>query len=156
VVQKKSPAEINQLAEAARQSLEALKPPLNALGDKFTALHQQFDALPPDLPDFDETRAKFNGTDEGLGRMNAKLPWLSGRIDAAVKSGDGAELEEISKSIAQSQQEIPQVEQIAMELFHEVLPFTRLAAKLEAQKKSSCEAAEKVDPAAVAKKLSSH
>src|SRR3954468_17280182 len=76
VLVKKSPAELKQLADSARESLEGLKPPLAAMNAKFTALHQQFDPLPPDLPNFGSTRGKFYSADEGLGRMNAKIPWL--------------------------------------------------------------------------------
>lgn len=161
VVVKKSPAELKQLADSANQSLEELKPLLAALSAKFTALHQQFDPLPPDLPDFSETRGKFNSADEGVGRMNAKIPWLSAQLDAAVKAGDGAELEEISKSIARTRGEIPQVEQIYTELFHQVLPFTRIAAELEARKKAQCEAdntgaTTAAAAAAMSKKSSAH
>jgi len=158
VVVKKSPAELKQLADSARQSLEGLKPLLAGLNTKFVALHQQFDPLPPDLPDFGLTRGKFNSADEGLGRMNAKIPWLSGQLEAAVKAGDGAELEEISKSIANSYNDIPQVEQVWAELLHEVMPFTRIAAELEARRKAMCEsdnngATTAAAAAAVSKKL---
>lgn len=136
---KKSPAEIIQLAESEKKSLEELRPQLSALNAKFVTLHGQFDALPADLPDFGEVRGKFYGADEGLGRMNAKIPWLIGRIDSAVKSGDGAELDDISKSIARSFDEIPEVNQIAMELFHQAMQFTRLAEELRASTKASCE-----------------
>ena len=156
VASKKSPAELKQLADSANQSLAGLTPLLSALNEKFTALHPQFDALPQDLPDFGPTRAKFYASDEGLGRMNAKLSWLRGRLDAAIKSGDGVELEEISQSLARSYQEIPQVDQIAIELLHEVPPFTRMAAELEARKQAACEAEKSGLAATVAKKLSAH
>jgi hypothetical protein len=158
VVVKKSPAELKQLADSARQSLEGLKPLLAGLSSKFAALHEKFDPLPPDLPDFGATRGKFNSADEGLGRMNAKIPWLSGQLDAAVKAGDGAELEEISKSIANTYSELPQVEQIFTELLHEVMPFTRLADRIEANRKAACEAAaaSSIDTEAVSRKLSGH
>jgi hypothetical protein len=139
VVIKKSPAELKQLTESVNQSLEGLKPVLAALSLKFKTLHEQFDPLPPDLPDFGMTRSKFYSADEGVGRMSAKIQWLQGQLDTAVKAGDGAELEELSKSIANTYAEVPQVEQIYMELVHEVLPFTRIAAELEARRKASCE-----------------
>lgn len=156
LLSQKSPAELKQLADSAHKSLDGLAPLLSALNEKFAALHPQFDALPQDLPDFGPTRAKFYASDEGLGRMNTKLSWLRGQIDAALKSGDGAELEEISQSIARSYQEIPQVERIAIELLHEVPPFTRMAAELEARKQAVCEAEKSGLAATVAKKLSVH
>lgn len=156
VLVKKSAAEIKQLTDSARQSLEGLKAPLAALNQRFADLRPKFDQLPSDLPDVDQTRAKFYSSDEGLGRMNAKLPWLSGRIDAALKSADGAELEEISRSIARTYDEIPQVDRIALELFHEVLPFQRMAAEMEARKQAMCEAEKAGLAATVAKKISAH
>jgi hypothetical protein len=156
LLSKKSSAELKQLADSAHKSLDGLAPLLSSLNEKFAALHPQFDALPQDLPDFGPTRAKFYASDEGLGRMNTKLSWLRGQIDTALKSGDGAELEEISQSIARSYQEIPQVERIAIELLHEVPPFTRMAAELEARKQAVCEAEKSGLAATVAKKLSVH
>jgi hypothetical protein len=123
-----SRAELTQRADAARRALEELKAPLGALNVTFTSLHEQFDPLPPGLPGFGETRAKFYATAEGLGMMRAKVPWLSGRIDAAVKSGNQAELEEISQDIAHTHEEIRQVDQLALELLHQVQPFKKLAA----------------------------
>jgi len=140
VVVKKSPAEIKKLADAATESLEGLKPLLAALNTKFTSLHQQYDTLPTDLPEFGETRAKFYAADEGVGRMNAKIPWLSGRISDAVKAGDGAELEEVSKTIAATYSEdVPQANHAALELLHAVAPFTHMAETYQANNKASCD-----------------
>lgn len=140
VVVKMSPAELKQLADSTRESLEGLKPLLAGITTKFTTLRQQFDPLPPDLPDFGPTRGKFYSADEGVGRLNAKIPWLSTQLDAAVKAGDGAELQELSKSIDNTYKDLPEVEQVYMELLHEVPTFTRIAAELEARKKAACEA----------------
>lgn len=159
-VVKKSPAELKQLADTATQSLEGLKPQLAGLNARFVALHEKFDPLPSDLPDFGETRGKFNAVDEGLGRMNAKVPWLTGQIDAAVKAGDGAELEELNKSIANSYSEVQEVDKLATELLHEVMPFTRIAAEVEARRKAQCESDNKgaatAAAAAMSKKMSTH
>lgn len=122
-----NPAELQRLAAAARQGLEGLKAPLDALNERFRALHQEFDPLPPGLPGFGETRAKFYSAAIGVGTMGSKLPWLSSRIEAAVKAGDRAELEEISKSIARTHDEIRRADRIALELLHQVRPFEKLA-----------------------------
>jgi len=155
VVVKKSPAELKQLADSATESLEGLKAPLASLTEKFKALHLKFDPLPQDLPDFEPTRGKFNSADEGLGRLNAKVVWMTAKLDAAVKAGDGAELEEISKSIASTYDDLPQVNQVAMELLHEVMPFTRMADQYEANKRAMCDS-DKLGPEAISKKLSAH
>jgi hypothetical protein len=153
VVVKKSPEEIKQLAASATESLENLKPLLAGLSEKYKSLHTLFDPLPPDLPDFEPTREKFNGADEGVGRMNAKVGWLTGRIDAAVKAGDGAELEEIPKSIDSTRNDVSEALKVYMELIHEVMPFTRAAEEYEANKRALC-ASDKTGPDAVSKKSS--
>jgi len=153
VVVKKSPEELKQLVESTTQSLEGLKPQLANLGEKYKALHVIFDPLPPDMPDFSPVREKFNGADEGVGRMNAKVAWLTARIDAAAKAGDGAELEEIKQSITNTYNDVPEASKVALELSHEVMPFTRLAEQYEANKQAMC-ASDKTGPEAVSKKAS--
>ena len=160
VVVQKSPAELKQLTDSANQGLEGLKPLLSALDAKFSALHQQFDPIPPDLPEFGGTRGKFYAAEEGLGRMNAKIPWLSSQLAAAVKSRDGAQLEELSASITRSYEDVRQVNQVAMELLHEVRPFTKLAEEYEANQKAECETnmsgSTAVTVAEASKRLSAH
>ena len=139
VVVKKSPAEMKQLADSATQQLEGLKPLLAGLNAKFDDLHKQIDPLPSDLPEFGETRSKFYAADEGLGRMNTKVSLLPGQLDAAVKAGDGAELEEVTKAIARTYEDVPQVDRVAMELFHEAPKYQRAAEQVDADKKAACE-----------------
>jgi len=150
---KKTPEELEKLGASAREALEGLKPSLGALNEKYKALHAEFDPLPPDLPDFEATRGKFNSADEGLGRMNAKIPWLSAQLDSAIKAGNAAELTEISKSIESSYADIPQANQVAMELLHEVRPFIKMAERREMNQNASCDVA-KVEPEAVSKRFS--
>jgi len=166
VVVKKSPEELKKLADAANQSLEELKPQLASLNEKFDALHKQFDPLPTDLPEFGETRSKFYAADEGLGRMNAKLAWASGQLESATKSGDGAKLEEVTTALAGTYADVKEANQVAMELLHQVMPFTRMAENYRANTKGMCETTGAasapgatpggVSRAAVAKKLAEH
>lgn len=135
----KNPAELKRDAEAAQQALAGLKPLIEGLNGRISALHQQFDPLPPGLPGFGETRGRFYGTAEGVGRMNAKVPWLSGRIDAALKAGDSAELNQVSKDIAHGYEEVRQVERIASDLGREVEPFKHVVEEALITGKASCE-----------------
>jgi len=139
VVIKTNPEELARKAEAAKQSLEGLKPQLSALNATLAELHREFDPLPPGLPGFGETRGKFYTTAEGLGTMNASLSWLSGRIDSAVKSGNGAELDAISKDITQKYDEVRHVDRITLELREEVRPFKTKVEDSLVSGKSSCE-----------------
>jgi hypothetical protein len=122
-----NPAEIKRLADSARQGLEGLGPPLDALNGQYAALQQRFDPLPPGLPGFGDTRAKFYSAAIGVGTLGSKLPWLTKRIDAAVKAGDRAELEAISKDIAHTHEEMRQADRIALELLPRVQTFAKLA-----------------------------
>jgi len=169
VVVKKSPEEMKKLADSATKSLEELKPLMTALNAKFDALHKQFDPLPTDLPEFGETRSKFYAADEGIGRMNAKLSWGASQLDSAVKSGNGAQLEEVAQSLARTFDDVKEADQLALELMHEVMPFTRMADNYAANMKAMCDpggvsaapggastAPGAVSRAAVAKKMLGH
>jgi hypothetical protein len=136
---KKRPEEIKRDAEAATKALEGLKTPMNDLTAKFMALHKVYDPLPPALPGFGETRAKFYSAAEGLGMMTAKIPWFSSRIDDAVKAQDGAELAAISKDIAHTYDELRVVDRISIELLHEIQPFKQKMDDVQASGKNACE-----------------
>ena len=138
-----SPAEVKRQADSARQSLDGLKPLLAAQNARFAELHRQFDPLPPGLPGFGETRGSFYAVDEGLGRLNTKLIWLSGRIDTAVQDGDIGELEQVSHDIARTSVDIQKVDRLGLELADQVRPFQQEAAikleRLQALGKTTCE-----------------
>lgn len=158
---RKSPEEIQKLADSANRSLAELEPRLASLNAKFDSLHKLFDPLPPDLPEYGETRSKFYAADEGLGRMNAKLPWLASQIESAIKASDGAQMEELSKSVTRTFDDVQQVDRLALELLHEVMPFTRMAENYAANTKGMCDpggvsATPGVSRAAAAQKLAEH
>ena len=136
-------AELERRAARVKQSLVGLQKPLGAVSEAYRALHREFDPLPPGLPGYGETRAKFYAADNGLGTMNAKLPWLAGRIDAAVKAGDSAGLKAISEDIAATHDQVKRAEQIAVELREQVKPFHALAEQkadeLELRGKLTCD-----------------
>jgi hypothetical protein len=137
------PVALKREADAARQSLDGLRPLLAVQNAKFAELHRQFDPLPPGLAGFGETRGTFYGVDEGLGRLNTKLSWLSGRIDAAVQAGNLAELQEISKDITRTSADIQKVDRLGLELAEQVRPFQQEALikleRLQALGKTTCE-----------------
>jgi outer membrane protein OmpA-like peptidoglycan-associated protein len=139
---KNKPDEANKPAmaldgEATKKSLEGLEPQLNELLTKFAALHKQYDPLPASLPGFGDVRSKFYATGEALGRVSAKIAWLSDRLDAALKSGDREELRQVSKDIAKTHDEIRQIDKVTVELVHQVLPFQRMMKELEAQENAA-------------------
>ena len=139
VVVKKTPAEMKALTDSAKQSLDGLSPLIAEKNAKFATLRPQVEALPPDLENFGPTRGKFFGAQEALGRLNSEVAWLQGRMDAAVKANDGGEMDDISKSIARAYDDLPEFDQVYMELVHEVPAFERQAAQVKAQEKAACE-----------------
>lgn len=102
---------------------------LTALNGKLTALHAEFDPLPPGLPGFGETRARFYAVSIGLGTLGSKLPWLSSRVDAAIASGSGAELQAVVEDVAQTQAQAREAERATAELLQQVQPFKQRAAE---------------------------
>ncbi|MES1186172.1 MAG: hypothetical protein ABUL60_20330 [Myxococcales bacterium] len=134
-----NPAELGRNADAAKESLEGLKPLVAALNKQFEELHHKYDTLPPALPGFADTRGKFYSTAEGLGTMNAKLVWLSGRIESALKAGDGAALAETGRDITHTYDEVRQVERVTAELVQEMPPFLQQAEQAQANGLRSCE-----------------
>jgi hypothetical protein len=139
VVVVKNSAELKRDTETARRALAGLKPLVEALNGKVATLRRQFDPLPPGLPGFGETRGRFYAVAEGVGRMNAKVSWLSGRIDAALKAGDSAELGEVAKDIAHAYAEVRQVDQIVADLGRDVEPFKHVVEDALVTGKASCE-----------------
>lgn len=120
---KKSPAELKKLSDSAKKSLDGLTAPVDALRARIAELHKEFDPLPPGLPGFGETRSEFYTTAEGVGMMHAKLTWLAGRLDTATKTGNGDELEEVSKDITKTYDEVATADRITVGLIHKVQPF---------------------------------
>lgn len=116
-----------------KRSLDELQPRITELTAKFATLHKQVDPLPSDLPGFNEVRGKFYATDEGLGRISGKVAWLSGRLEAARKSGNREELREISTDIAKTHDDLRQIDRVVLELIHQVPPFQRMAAALNGE-----------------------
>jgi hypothetical protein len=135
-------------ADAVKQSLDQLKNRFAELKKKFMALREQVDTIPPDLPGFSEVRSTFYAAEEGRGTTEAKTIWLSERLDAAVRSGNRAELEQISKDIAATYDDIRKIDELHVKLLHQVMAFQRMARQAkDAEKQAEQEAA----AAAVAK-----
>jgi hypothetical protein len=114
-------------ADAVKQSLDGLKKQFAELQTKFMALRKQVDAIPPDLPGFQEFRAKFYAAEEGRGVTDGKTMWLSSRLDEAVSVGNRAELEQISKDITQTYDDIRRIDELHVKMMHQAMAFERMA-----------------------------
>lgn len=134
--------------EAVKQSLEKLKNQLAGLKTRFMDLRTRVESIPPDLPGFGETRARFYAAEEGRGTTDGKAAWLSGRLDAALASGNGEELQQISNDIAGSYQDIRKIDELYVKLLHEIMSFQRMARDQEqAEKEAAAAPSPKPQPA---------
>jgi len=120
-------AEVAPNKDSIKQSYDELKPQLVLLRTMFSGLRQQLEALPEDLPGLDETRAKLFSAEEVLGVTGGRVTWLSGELDSAMQTGRNEQLQRISKQIADTGDEMRQLDRVGLELTHQLLPFERMA-----------------------------
>jgi hypothetical protein len=116
-----------------KQSLDGLNKQLDELTTKFGDLRKQIDALPPDLPGYSETRAKFYGTEEGRGVTALKLTLMAGRLDAASSAGNAADLDQLSQDVAKTYGELHEFDQLYVTLLHQVMTLQRVQARQKAE-----------------------
>jgi uncharacterized coiled-coil protein SlyX len=115
-------------AESVRQSLEGLRKQFAELKTRFMDLRTRVESIkPPEPPGFNDARARFYAAEEARGTTEAKVSWLASRLDTASSTGNRAELDEISKEIAQSQADIAKIEQLHVKLLHQIMSFERMA-----------------------------
>ena len=119
-------------ASAVKQSLDALKPQFAELKKRFMDLRERVESIPPDFPDFQETRARFYEAEEARGVTDGKVSWLQSRFDAASSSGNRDELQDISKEIAKTQGDIRKIDELHTKMLHEMMRFQRMARQEEA------------------------
>ena len=110
-----------------KQSLDGLKSQLGDLETRFSTLRKQVEAVPPNLPGGSELRGRFYAIEEGRGITDEKVKLLSGRLDSALSSGKRQEIRQISKEIAETHDELDQIDQLHIALMHQVMAFQRLA-----------------------------
>src|SRR5262245_38089894 len=111
---------------AARHSLGGRKTELAAQRKRVVALREQCAAVTPEIEAFGEVRSRFYATEEGRGTTDAKAAWLSGRLDAALSAGNGPELEQISKDVAGTYEDIRKIDDLYVKLLHQVMAFQRM------------------------------
>jgi len=133
--------------DAVKQSLDRLKSQLAELKTRFMDLLTMVESVPPNLPGFGEARARFYAAEEARGVTDGKAAWLSGRLDAALASGNAEELQQISTEIATSNQDIHKIEELHVKLLHEIMSFQRVARQEGAEKEAAAAASPKPEPA---------
>lgn len=108
-----------------KRSLEALQRQLGQLESRFTALRKQVETVVPDVPGFSQVRAQFYATEEARGITDAKVTLIANRLASASGSGRPDELREISKDIAETYDEVRQIDELQASLSSRVSALQR-------------------------------
>lgn len=113
-------------ADAVKQSFAFVRKQFNDLQQRSADLSRQIEAIPADLPGYPQLRASFYAFEEARGVTDAKVTLLSDRLDAALKSGNGQELQQVSTDIARAGEDARQIDQQYLKLLHGAMAFERV------------------------------
>jgi hypothetical protein len=115
--------------EALKRSFAGVQKNFSDLQQRSSDLAKQVEAIPPEIPNYPQLRAKFYAFEEARGVTDAKVTLLSGRLDAALKSGKVEELQQVSSEVDRAGEDARQIDQMYLKLLHEVMAFERVADK---------------------------
>jgi hypothetical protein len=113
--------------DLVKQSFATLKKQSNDLQQNFSNLSKDVAAIPADMPAFPQLRSHFYEVEEARGVTDAKVTILSRHLDAALRSGKPEELQQVSKDIDRTSNDIQKIGALYMKLLHEVMAFQRVA-----------------------------
>jgi hypothetical protein len=114
-------------AEQVKQSYADLKKQFADMQQSFSDLAKDLEAIPADLPGYARLRTNFYQAEEARGVTDAKVTMLSSRLESALKSGNPAELQQVSNDIAGASNDGRKIGEVYLKLLHEVLAFQRVA-----------------------------
>ena len=97
---------------SVKRSLDGLQSQLGQLEAKFAALGRQVEAVTPDLSGLSQVRALFYSTEEARGITDVKVRLIADRLASASGSTRPEELRQISKDIAETYDEIRQIDEL--------------------------------------------
>jgi cell division protein FtsB len=124
-------------ADSLKQSLAGLRKQLDTLTANFASLRQRVEAIPPDLDDFPEARARFFAAEEGRGVTDTGAVVLASRLDEAARSGNREELLQISADITRTSESVRKLDELYLKMMHQMMAFERMA---EQKKQATAEA----------------
>jgi len=114
---------------AVKRSFDELNGRLKTLEAQFGDLRKKIETIPPELPNYRETRETFFATEEGRGVVDAKMTLLATRLDAAMASRKPDELQDLAKELTATSASVNQLEQLYVTLLHQVMALQRSAEK---------------------------
>ena len=124
--------ETDQLLIETVKTYDQLQPKLTELKSTLGELRKDVDDLAARVPGGAELRAKCFGADEVVGVLDAKMKWLSGKIELAKRDLKRAEVVKLRNEIATTRDDMGQVGNVAVELTHEKARLQRVGALLKA------------------------
>jgi outer membrane protein OmpA-like peptidoglycan-associated protein len=116
---------------AVKQTLAGLKTRMRELRSTFVRVRTRLDAIPPGLDRFAALVQKLDSAEKVLGVTDAKVQWLSGRLDAALGSSKAEELASVASDINGASEEVKALEVLGQDLSHELVPYERTASLLK-------------------------
>jgi outer membrane protein OmpA-like peptidoglycan-associated protein len=124
--------ETRQLLTETVKSYAQLQPRLAELKTALGGLREEVEEIATKVPGGAELRAKYFNADEVVGVLDAKMKWLSGRIESAKRDLTRAEVVTLRDAIARTGDDMGQVSNVVVELTHERARLQRVAALLKA------------------------
>jgi outer membrane protein OmpA-like peptidoglycan-associated protein/uncharacterized coiled-coil protein SlyX len=115
--------EVEPAKAQARQSLEELKSLVADSQKALAGVQARLKALPEDMPDLGSIRSKVLAVEEVLGVDAARVKWLSGKLDAALASGNLEQLKEVGTAMRDSL--AANQGKALLELNHQLVRFER-------------------------------
>jgi uncharacterized membrane protein len=114
---------------AVIRSLDRLERKLGELESRFAALRTQVEAVAPDPAGGSQLRAQFYSTEEARGITNVKVTLIANRLASTAVSRRPDELRQISKDIAETYDEIRQIDELQTSLSNRAHALQRVGGR---------------------------
>jgi outer membrane protein OmpA-like peptidoglycan-associated protein len=124
--------ETKQLLTDTVKSYQELQPKLAELRAALNGLHKDVEDLAAKVPGGTELRGKYFNADEVLGVLDGKLKWVSSEIESARHDLKKNKVLSLRVAIAQTADDMGQVNKVIVELTHERARLQRVAALFKA------------------------
>ena len=109
---------------AVERALGELRSQLAQQNARFRDLRRQVETISPDTPGFPEVRGKFFAVEEARGITDAKAALLADRLaSTASAAGQNEQLLKISKEIAETGDEVRQIDELQASLQRQLRAF---------------------------------
>ncbi len=114
------------------KSYDQLQPRLTELEATLGGMRKDVEAIAAKVPGGAELRAKYFNADEVTGVLDARMKWLSGKIESAKRNLKKAEVDSLQDTVAKTRDDMGQVSNVLIELTHERARMERVAALFKA------------------------